>query len=96
MGSPGADGNTLAVSLPPTVLVTNTEEIEEILIFPHIEGKRNWEEILRDVFRDDYPSRLLDSVVLRCVQRIREGYIPTRILQRAAEVQHFHDRCALK
>ena len=97
MGSPGSDGNTLGFHFPPTKHVPNLKAVTDAFVYSQIPGKRSWEEVLREVFREDYPDPdQLERVVRTSVQRIKEGYVPKKIMDAFREENAFNDRCALK
>lgn len=96
--NPGADGNTTGFRHPRTEFVRNIRAIEDELIHKHVLGQRNWEEILRTVFREEYPydDAHLDAMVQTGMKRIEQGYVPSCVMERYHEYRAFHRRCALK
>lgn len=97
MGSPGSDGNTMGVQMPATQYVADIDVLKEELIFRHIPGQRNWEELLRAVFAEEYaesPVLLghMDRMVAASVKRIEQGYVPTCVIKRYDENRAFHRR----
>lgn len=98
MGSPGADGNTMAVQYPRTEYVGNVRAIERELIHECIPGERNWEELLRSVFLEKYPKlhARIDVLVQVSMRRIKRGYVPACVMERFHEHRAFHKRSMLK
>lgn len=97
MGSPGADGNTLARRMPPTEYVSDVRHIERNLIFPYIPGRRDWRALLTVLFAEEYHEpRALQSVVEWAIKCVGNGYVPIIVLKEYEEVTGFHRRSALK
>lgn len=72
-GSPGLIGNGLLdIELPRGETIDNLTEIEGALIFSQIPGKRNWEELFTELFKDEYPDpKDLQKVVGGLIRRTR-------------------------
>lgn len=97
MGSPGSDGNTTSVRMPATQYVADIRAVEQELIYERIPGKRNWEEVLRAIFTEEYadhPELLghMDQMVAASMKRIEKGYMPICVVKRYHENLAFHQR----
>lgn len=97
-GNPGADGNTMGIRYPRTEFVRDIRVVEDELIRSHISGQRNWEELLRTVFREKYPNQTahMDAMVQMSMRRIKEGYVPACVMQMFHEHRAFHKHSMLK
>lgn len=89
-----ADGNTNGVPNVPTERVSNIRDVEEEMIAPYVAGRRNWTELLRDVFREEYKGEAhnFDRMILIALGRIRNGYVPTCVMNRYRANVAFHER----
>lgn len=99
MGSPGADGNTLGVRMPPTERVDNLKKVENLLLRSScLRGPLTWEEFLRGIFTKQYPNdpAQLDRAVRVSASRVRQGYLPTCVMDEYREAERFHEVSRLK
>ncbi len=97
MGSPGSDGNTMSVRMPATQHVANIGAIENEMLHRYIPGKRNWEELLRTVFTEEYADRpeflkRMDQMIAVSMRRIENGYVPNCVMKQYHEALAFHRR----
>ncbi len=88
-----ADGNTNGMPNVPTERVSNIRDVEEELIAPYVRGRRNWTELLRSVFREEYKDEMhnIDRMVLVGLGRIKNGYVPRCVMDKYREQQALHE-----
>ncbi len=84
MGSPNADGNSMAPVMPVTERVENVENLGKKLLMPFVQGRRTWEELFRAVFAEEYPhqQQYLDQMVAVSLRQIDNGYVPVCVMDR--------------
>lgn len=87
-----ADGNTNGVPNVPTERVSNIRPVEEELIAPFVSGRRNWTELFRAVFKEEFPGEVhnIDRMVLISLGRLRRGYVPVCVMNRYRADVAFH------
>jgi len=100
MGSPGADGNTLSAQMPALEEVDQKTvlAVEDELIFPSIEGKRDWAELFLSTFQEEMPYDVLHHkrMVEFSLKKMDEGRLPACIMEEYRENQRFNALAAFK
>lgn len=84
--------------VPPTEPVNNLRQVEDTLIFAHVKGRRNWEELFRTVFKEAFPKRRrhMHRMVQASLRRLADGHLPVCVMDEFWDVQAFNARCLLK
>ena len=97
-GNPGADGMTCSIQMPDTERVPNLRAVEAVLVYSQIEGRRNWEQLIRTTLQEQYTCSAgqLTLIVQMCLYALGNDRLPVCVMDKFREAQRFNSVSVLK